>query len=312
MPKTHPFKARFAMSGKLKGIVPPVITPLTEDGQIDCIGLKTLLEHILDGGVHGLFILGTTGEGPALGYELQKKMIGETCALVGGRVPILVGISAAAMNDSVKLAQIARDSGACAAVAAPPCYFSLGEPELIDYYETLARKIPLPLYLYNMPAMTKVCLKPSTVIHLANVPGIIGYKDSSGSMPDLHEVILGLRGRDDFSIFVGPEELLGEAVLFGADGGVTGGANLNPRLFVSMYEAAVRGDIPEMRRLQGQIYQQRKLYSIGHHQSSIVKGIKCALSIKKICSDYLAEPFNHFEEKEKNEVRKILDTLPIP
>ena len=99
---------------------------------------------------------------------------------------------------------------------------------------------------------------------------------------------------------------------FGADGGVTGGANLNPRLFVSMYEAAVRGDIPEMRRLQGQIYQQRKLYSIGHHQSSIVKGIKCALSIKKICSDYLAEPFNHFEEKEKNEVRKILDTLPIP
>ena len=116
MPKTHPFKARFAMSGKLKGIVPPVITPLTEDGQIDCIGLKKLLEHILDGGVHGLFILGTTGEGPALGYELQKKMIGETCALVGGRVPILVGISAAAMNDSVQLAQIARDSGACAAV----------------------------------------------------------------------------------------------------------------------------------------------------------------------------------------------------
>ncbi len=299
------------MPEKLKGIVPPVITPLTRDGRIDCRGLKKLLEHILAGGVRGLFILGTTGEGPVLGYELQKKMIGETCAIVGGRIPILAGISAAAMNDSVKLAEIARENGAFGAVAAPPYYFSLGEPELIDYYESLVRKIPLPLFLYNMPAMTKVCLKPSTVIRLAGVPGIIGYKDSSGSMPDLHEVLLALRGRDDFSIFVGPEELLGEAVLFGADGGVSGGANLNPRLFVSMYEAAARGDIPEMRRLQEQIYRQRKLYFIGHYPSSIVKGIKCALSLRNICSEYLAEPFHFFEEKERNEVRKVLETLPI-
>ncbi len=299
------------MKEKLKGIVPPVITPLTRDRQIDCAGLKKLLEYILAGGVHGLFILGTTGEGPVLGYDLQKKMIEETCAIVAGRVPVLVGISAAAMDESVKLAEISHRSGAYGAVAAPPYYFSLGEPEQIDYYETLVRRIPLPLFLYNMPSMTKTCLKPATVIRLADVPGIIGYKDSSGSMADLHEVLSVLRGREDFSVFIGPEELLGEAVLFGADGGVTGGANLNPHLFVSMYEAANRGDIPEIRRLQNEICRQRKLYFIGHYSSSIVKGIKCALALKGICSEYPAEPFHIFEEKERNEVRKILTTLSI-
>lgn len=295
---------------KLKGIVPPLLTPLTPTGELDIDGLGRLIEHVISGGVHGVFILGTTGEGPALGRKLQKAMIENTCRLIAGRRPVLVGISAAALDDSVWLASIAKAIGASAAVAAPPCYYPLGEPELFDYYESLVKCIsPLPLYLYNMPSMTKISMKPSTIIRLAQIPGIIGYKDSSGNMCDLHEVILALQDREDFSIFVGPEELLGEAVFFGADGGVCGGANLTPQLFVAMYDAACQGDRERMRTLQKAIFSQRRLYQIGHHQSSLLKGLKCAVSMHHLCTDDLVAPFHHFEMPERQAVERILSEI---
>ena len=294
---------------KLQGIIPPVITPLTQNGDIDPTGLSKLLNHLNSGGVHGLFILGTTGEGPALGMERQKEMIRQTMRLNAGALPVLVGISAAALEDSFTLAEFAYEQGADALVCAPPCYFLPGEDELMDYYRTVAANVRLPLFLYNMPSMTKVLMKPSLVLRLAEIPNIRGYKDSSGNMCDLHEILLGLKNRNDFSIFVGPEELLAEAVLFGADGGVAGGANLNPELFVAMYDAAKNGDVMEMRRLQAAIYRQRRLYSIGRYQSSIIKGIKSALSLKGICEDVMATPFHHFLSPERQQVDNLLQTM---
>ncbi len=159
--------------------------------------------------------------------------------------------------------------------------------------------------------MTKVYMKPSLVKKLAEIPNIRGYKDSSANMPDFHEVLLALKDREDFSIFVGSEELLGESVLFGADGGVSGGANLNPEIFVGMYNAALDGNVAKMQEFQRKIYAQRKLYSLGSFQSSMIKGLKSALAQKGICQDYLAAQFNHFEKTHADEVKKILSTLNI-
>ncbi len=294
---------------KLQGIIPPVITPLAPSGDIDPIGLAKLLSHLTSGGVHGLFILGTTGEGPALGMERQKEMIRQTMRLNTKALPVLVGISAAALEDSFTLAEFAYEQGADALVCAPPCYFLPGEDELMDFYRTVAENVRLPLFLYNMPSMTKVLMKPSLVLRLAEIPNIRGYKDSSGNMCDLHEILLGLKDRNDFSVFVGPEELLAEAVLFGADGGVAGGANLNPEVFVAMYNAAKQGDVMEMRCLQAAIYRQRRLYSIGRYQSSIIKGIKSALSLKGICEDVMATPFHHFLSPERQGVDTLLHDM---
>ena len=295
---------------KLRGIVPPLVTPLKPDGTLDTGGLERLLAHVTGGGVHGLFILGTTGEGPALGMQLQKEMIRETMRLNAGRLPVLVGVSASALNDTFEIAEFAFRHGADAAVCAPPCYFMPGEDELLCYYQHVAQKIRLPLFLYNMPSMTKISMRPQLVLRLAEIPGVIGYKDSSGNMCELHEILLALKEREDFSIFVGPEELLGEAVLFGAAGGIAGGANLNPGLFVSMYQAAIRADVPEMRRIQKEIYRQRRLYAFGRYQSSIIKGIKSALSLRGICGDTMADPFQAFLEPERNRVENVLRDLP--
>ncbi len=291
------------------GIIPPVVTPITSEQELDIPGLEKLLEHMIAGGVHGLFILGTTGEGPALGERLQHDMIRETMRIVGTRLPVLVGISSAAFADSVRLAEYAKSCGCAGVVAAPPCYFNLGDAELLDYYQVLAAAVGMPLFIYNMPGMTKSYLKPSLVKQLAEIKGVCGYKDSSGNMADFHEILLALKGREDFSVFVGPEELLGESVLMGADGGVSGGANLNPQLFVAMYNAARKGDLVEMQELQRRIYAQRRLYSLGKFQSSMIKGLKSALRQKGICDDNLAAPFNHFESDCAEQVAEILKTL---
>ena len=207
------------------------------------------------------------------------------------------------------MAHFAREAGADAAVAAPPCYFLPGEPELLDFYSALASEIKMPLFAYNMPGMTKVYMKPGFVAKLARIPGIRGYKDSSGNMPDFHELLIALDGREDFSIFVGPEELLGESVLFGADGGVCGGANIAPGVYVAMYDAARQGDIARMRDCQKKIYMQRRLYSLGRFQSSMIKGVKSALKQMGICDDYMVHPFNHFDPADAENVGKLLKEL---
>ena len=167
---------------KIRGIVPPVITPLNKDGSLDICGLENLLEHIIGGGVHGLFILGTTGEGPALGINRQKEMIRETVRINNGRLPVLVGISNAALQDTLDVADYAARAGADGLVCAPPSYFMPGEEELVDYFRYVAANVKLPLFLYNMPSMTKINMKPALVKRLAEIPNIRGYKDSSGSM----------------------------------------------------------------------------------------------------------------------------------
>ncbi len=294
---------------KLQGIVPPVITPLTRERKLDVAGLERLMERMIAGGVHGFFILGTTGEGPALGAELQRRMITESARINAGRLPLLVGISATSVEDSIALGEYSHAAGAYAVVATPPSYFKPGEAELVDFYRMLAAKLPLPLFSYNMPGMTGINLSPDLVVTLAEIPNIIGHKDSSGNMGSFHYLLQRLGGRDDFAIFMGPEELTGEAVFFGADGGVNGGANLNPALYVAMYEAAKRKDAGAMLSLQSAIYRQMRLYNCGHHQSSLIKGLKCALSLKGICADGMAAPFLPFNQPERDRVAEILAEL---
>ena len=167
---------------KLNGVIPPMVTPLLADGSLDVRGAERLVEHILAGGVHGLFLLGTTGEAPDLPYEIRRELIERVCRQVNGRVPVLVGITDTIFAESLRFAEFAKTCGASALVAAPPYYFAAGQPELVDYYTRLADAVPLPLYLYNMPSQVKVMIEVKTVVELAKHPNIVGLKDSSGNI----------------------------------------------------------------------------------------------------------------------------------
>ena len=296
----------------LSGVIPPMVTPLLETGALDVAGTSRLVEHILSGGVHGLFLLGTTGEATDLPYDIRRELVGRACADVAGRVPVLVGITDTVMDESLRLAEYAAECGADALVAAPPYYFAAGQPELVDYYRNLADRIPLPLFLYNMPAQVKVSISVPTVVELASHRNIIGLKDSSGNIGYFNACRYAMRNNPDFRFFIGPEEAMGEVVLMGAAGGVAGGANLFPQTFVELYDAAVAKDVDRVRSIQERVMHVSSLiYGVGHHNSSFVKGVKCALSLMGICSGNLAAPREPFNAADRALIRSRLIELGV-
>jgi 4-hydroxy-tetrahydrodipicolinate synthase len=299
------------MKAPLSGIVPPMVTPLSGRDALDVPGLERLVQHVLAGGVHGLFILGTTGEAPSLSYRLRRELIDRVCRLAAGRVPVLVGITDTSLVESLSLARHAADAGASAVVAAPPFYFPAGQPELIHYIDHLTAELPLPLFLYNMPMMTKVSFATQTVRHLLDNPRIAGVKDSSGDLGYFEQLLSVTRERPDWGVLMGPEHMLADAVTRGAHGGVNGGANLHPCLFVELYEAACRGDSSRIATLRREVFKLGRIYQVGRHASAIIKGLKCALSLRGICADHVAEPFHRFESPEREKVRQLLEELNL-
>lgn len=288
------------MKPPLTGIIPPMVTPLRNRDEIDIAGLEKLIEHILAGGVNGLFILGTTGEGPSLSYHLRRELIERVCKQVKHRVPVLVGITDTAFVESVNVARQAADAGASALVVAPPYYLPEAQPELQEYLDHLVAELPLPLYIYNMPALTKVHFELETVRRALHNPRIIGLKDSSGDLNYFKNAAALLKQRPDWSLFIGPEEKLFDALQLGGHGGVSGGANLFPKLYVKLCEAHRAGNLARAQELQKQIQRvSDSFYRIGKYSSSIIKGIKCALNCLGICDDFMAEPFHRFRAEER-------------
>ena len=224
---------------KLAGLIPPMVTPLDAKRRLDKKGTKNMVNHLLKGGVDGIFLLGTTGEGPHLSYAIREELVKTVCRLVKGRVPVLVGITETDMDDAVAFAAKCKSYGAAAVVAAPPYYFKLTQAECVAWFTEMADRLTLPLVVYDMPAHTDTVIEPATIAKLAAHPHSLAMKDSSSIIALFNKFRIALEPfADKFSLFMGPDEAMGEAVLLGADGGVCTGANLWPAQFKAMYLAA--------------------------------------------------------------------------
>src|SRR5690606_23821357 len=270
------------------GIIPPMVTPLLDDNTIDKVGLERLIEHLIQGGVHGIFVLGTTGEAPSLPYALRRELVELTCGQVDGRITVMVGITDSSPEESILLARFSFEVGASAVVAAPPYYFGMDQSELVAYYWNLAERLPLPLYLYNMPSHTKINISVGTVQILSKHPNIVGLKDSSGNAVYFNGALHAMKEDPSFSILVGPEEMMASTVLMGGHGGVNGGANLFPKLYVDLYQAAVDRDHAKILKLQERVMEiSRRIYGVGKTGSSYLQGLKAALKVLGICNDYI-------------------------
>ena len=297
----------------LSGIIPPLVTPLKDNETLDIESLERLIEHLIEGGVHGLFVLGTTGEEQSLSYDVRKQMIKESCRINNGRLPLLACITDTSIEESIRLARKAFEYGADGVVSAPPYYFATGQPELAQFYEELVPQLPLPVFLYNMPSHVKVSFAPDTVKRLAEMEQVVGFKDSSANAVYFQSVMYKVQQRKDFAMLVGPEEITGECVLLGGHGGINGGANMFPELYVGMYNAAKNRDIETVLKLQQFIMQiSTSIYTVGKHGSSYLKGLKCALSLLGVINDdFVASPFYKFETPEREKIRQALAALPI-
>jgi len=298
------------MNAPLTGIIPPLVTPLKDRDALDAPALERVLEHVIAGGVSGLFMLGTTGEGPSLSYRLRREVISATCKRVRGRIPVLVCVTDTACAESIALARRAADAGADAVVLAPPYHMPDGQAELREYLKHLLPELPLPLFLYNVPPLTKIPYELETVRWAMDQPRIVGIKDSSGSMGFFNRLATMLPARPDWTLLVGPEELLAESVLLGGHGGVSGGSNIFPKLYVELFEAARSGDLKRTRELHSVVMQvSGRLYHLAKHASSPIKGIKCAMSCLGLCGDLMAEPFQVFSETERKQIERVVSEL---
>ena len=297
-----------ALPEPFSGIIPPMVTPLSDQDRIDVEGTGRLVEHILAGGVHGLFILGTTGEGPGLSHDLRREFIDLVCRQVAGRVPVLVGITDTSLVECLAVAEHSAAAGAAGLVLSAPYYFPATQDELLSHMLRTIPQFPLPVFLYNMPSHTKLAFEPDTVRRLMDVPNAVGMKDSSGNMTYFHTLREITRQRPGWTLLVGPDTLLGESVMLGGDGGVCSGANLCPRLLVEVYEAAKRGDGARVAKLQPMVMRIRQgVYSVGSSGAKVAKGLKCALSCLGICDDFMAEPFQRHGELQREQIRRNLE-----
>ncbi len=297
------------MLNPLKGIIPPMITPLKSNDELDRDGVERLIEHIIGGGVHGLFLLGTNGEGPSLSYRLKKEFLKLSCEIIRGRVPVLAGITDSSFNGAIEMAEYSKSVGVDSVVVAPPFYFPASEDEMINYIEKLAAASPLPFVLYNMPMHTKINLTIPT-IRRAKELGCIGVKDSSGDMYNMYMLIDAFKDDQDFAVIVGSELYTSDALIAGAHGSVAGGANVFPKLFVDLYDASLRRDLQTIAKLKNQIiWLCNTMYQVSPSAARITISFKTALSIMGICSDEMALPLMKLEGDDRLKIEGYLEEM---
>lgn len=294
----------------LSGVVPPVVTPLMGRSSLDEIAFCKLINGLIESGVHGLFLLGSTGEFCSLNGRTQRAVIDKGCAAARGRVPVVVNVSHTSLDESVRLAKYAWRAGAGAVAICPPYYFSVAQSDLARSMVKFARRVPLPVFLYNIPQNAGIEFEVETVRRLAEEPNIVGVKNSNGRLDYLAELKQIKQKRPSFSLLVGTEEIMLSSLAAGADGSVCGGANMFPRLYVNLYRSATEGAQEEARRLQDLVARiAEAVYRIGPSGTSYFRGLKAALAYLGVCSDLLAEPLERFKDNERQELQERLAPL---
>jgi dihydrodipicolinate synthase/N-acetylneuraminate lyase len=298
---------------RFSGVIPPVVSPMLAPDQLDGAAISAIVEHLISGGVSGLFVLGTTGEGPSLTYQMRYEMVERTCKAANGRIPVFVGVTDTCLAESLALSEHAARCQATVIVAAAPFYFDVPQQNLESWFSDLATASPLPVMLYNMPSCVGVVMSPKIVDSLSHHPNIIGIKDSGGDMGYFERLCGRHRDREDFLIFMGPEERLAEAVALGGAGGVCGGANLLPLLYTSLYKAACRGDHAVVAQCNDVIERVFKsVYRDNNGEMKLIPGLKRAMHELGLCSPVVAPPLSPVTDQHASRISKALPGLVVP
>jgi 4-hydroxy-tetrahydrodipicolinate synthase len=208
---------------------------------LDLPRLRWFLDHLIENGVHGVFVLGTNSEFYALDEREKQEVVAAAVAHVNGRVPVFAGTGAESTREALRLTKMAEREGADGVSVITPYFISPNQQEIFDHYRRIAESTPLAVILYNNPSMCGgLKIDVDTVARLALMPNIAGIKDSSGDLQNTNEYVRSLRLH--FSVMQGRDTLIYPSLLFGARGAVPASANVAPALCVAIFEAFQRGD----------------------------------------------------------------------
>jgi 4-hydroxy-tetrahydrodipicolinate synthase len=243
------------------GIIPAMVTPLTADDRINEGALRRLTNHLIDGGCHAVFAVGSQGEFWAFTAEEKQRVWEVVVEETRGRVPVYAGTAAVTTREAVALTRLAEKAGVDAVSVLTPYFISPSDGQLIDHYKAIADSTRLPLLLYTNPARTGVKLSVGLVAKLAEVPNIVGIKDSSGDLELAAEYIRA--APEKFSVLMGRDTLIYAGLLYGARGAIAATANVKPRLVADIYDKFLAGDYDGARRAQQALAPLRLAFSWG-------------------------------------------------
>ena len=259
---------------ELRGIIPPVATPMQANEDLDLPRLRWFLDHLIDAGVHGIFVLGTNSEFYALDETEKHEVIATAVEHVRGRVPVFAGTGAETTREAVRLTRMAEREGVQGVSVITPYFIAPSQQEIFDHYRRIAECTALPVMLYNNPSTCGgLKIDVDTVARLAEVPNIVGVKDSSGDLQNTCEFIRVVPPR--FSVLMGRDTLIFHALVSGARGAVPATGNIAPRLLVEIYETFARGDLAGSLAAQRRLNPIRLALTLG----TAPGGVKAALGV---------------------------------
>ena len=294
------------MKFEAKGIIPAMITPLTEDERVNEQALRQLVRHLIDGGVHALFPVGTTGEFYGLSAEEKRDVFQIVRDETAGRIPVYGGTGAITTRECVALARVAEDAGLDAVSVLTPMFISPTQKELVAHYRRIADATSLPILLYNNVPKTGVTIAPSTVVELARIENIVGIKDSSGDFTLTAEYIRVTRGTG-FSVLAGRDTLIHACLCYGGSGAIAACANVAPRLVSDIYDTYVAGDIAGSLESQFRLAPLRHAFTLG----SFPAVIKESLELLGIEAGPCMGPISPMSPDERAQLRTVLAGMGV-
>lgn len=257
---------------EIRGIIPPIITPMNPDESLNLPELRRQVDRQLDGGVHALFCFGTNGEGYILTQEEKRLVLETVMDQVNGRVPVYAGTGCISTRETIQQCQMAQAVGADVLSVITPSFAAASQEELYEHYRAVAESVDLPIVLYNIPARTGNALAPSTVARLAQIDNIVGVKDSSGNFTNLLSYLSAGKSRPDgsFATLSGNDQLIVWTLLAGGAGGIAGCANVYPHVMASIYDLFMEGKIDQAIAANESIASFRACFQYGN-PNTIVK-----------------------------------------
>lgn len=291
----------------LKGVIPPIITPVDENENVDETGLKKVIDHVLNGGVHGIFVLGSNGEFYAFDYENQKKAVEITIQHVNGRVPVYVGASAITTKGCIKLARMAEEAGADALTVLTPMFITPNEDEMFSHFKAIAKSTKLPILLYNNPGKTNNNISVALLKKLARIDNIIGIKNTSLDFALTVKYIYETKDVENFKVLSGSDYFIYATLAYGGVGCVAGTANVAPSLVVDIYNKFLEGDHKGALEAQNKLIPLRDTYSYG----SFPVVMKDCLNLMGMNIGSPVKPIDHCSIERTSALKQVLLDLKL-
>ncbi|MCF7944298.1 MAG: 4-hydroxy-tetrahydrodipicolinate synthase [Spirochaetia bacterium] len=289
------------MEFKPRGIIPAMVTPLTKDYKVNEKALRKLIDFLIEGGVHGLFVVGTSGEFYGLSYEEKKEIMEISLDQAKGRVPIYAGTNGITTKETIKITQIAQECKVDAVSILTPMFISPSQQELQEHYKNIAKETDIPILLYNNVPKTGVTLTSDTVARLADIENIVGVKDSSGDLTLTSEYIRKTKNKN-FCVLAGRDTLIHAALCYGGTGSIAACANIAPRVVSDIYDKYVSGDIKGSLEAQFKVAPIRMAFSLG----SFPTVLKESLELLGIEAGPSYGPIGTMSDEEKVQLKKVL------